>query len=135
MFKTKNTKKALFLSFVSMFLCFTMLIGTTYAWFTDSVSSGINQIVAGNLDVELYHESEKVTTPESVQDKSNLFQLDKWEPGAMTYEKFTIANEGDLALKYQFALNLVSDTTVDGVDFEGGSNMSDTTPASLVIGS
>ena len=51
----KVTKRALFLSFVSMFLCFTMLIGTTYAWFTDSVSSGMNTIVAGNLDVELYN--------------------------------------------------------------------------------
>ena len=50
--KKSTTRRALFMSFVSMFLCFTMLLGTTYAWFTDSVESGVNQIVAGNLDVE-----------------------------------------------------------------------------------
>ena len=55
MTKMKATKRALFLSFVSLFLCFTMLLGTTYAWFTDSVTSATNIITAGNLDVELYH--------------------------------------------------------------------------------
>jgi predicted ribosomally synthesized peptide with SipW-like signal peptide len=51
--KRTTTKQMLFLSAVSLFLCMSMLIGTTYAWFTDSVSSANNIIKAGNLDVEL----------------------------------------------------------------------------------
>ena len=51
---TKRTKRALVSSALALLLCFTMLLGTTYAWFTDSVSTVNNKIVAGNLDIELY---------------------------------------------------------------------------------
>ncbi len=51
MTNSKNTKRALLLSVLSMMLCVAMLIGSTFAWFTDSVTSGKNKIVAGNFDV------------------------------------------------------------------------------------
>ena len=98
----KTTKRALLLSFASMFLCFTMLLGTTYAWFTDSVESGVNQIVAGSLDVELYNGLDNKAA--KVNTNTKLFELEApnvWEPGAMVYENLTVANEGDLALKYR----------------------------------
>ena len=98
----KVTKRALFLSFVSMFLCFTMLLGTTYAWFTDNVTSGVNTIVAGNLDVELYNDV-VVNDNKKVTENTTLFDgIELWEPGAAVYENFTVANVGNLALKYKF---------------------------------
>ena len=57
----KSTKRSLFASVLALILCVCMLIGTTWAWFTDEVQSGVNQIVAGNLDVELYAGNTKVT--------------------------------------------------------------------------
>ena len=51
----KSTKKALLTSVLALVLCMSMLIGTTFAWFTDEVKSGTNIIAAGNLDVNLYH--------------------------------------------------------------------------------
>lgn len=48
----KATKKSLWLSAVSMMLCVVMLLGTTFAWFTDSVTNTGNVIQAGNLDVK-----------------------------------------------------------------------------------
>jgi len=121
MTKMKSVKRALFSSLVSLVLSCSMLVGTTFAWFTDSVESATNQIVAGNLDVELYHADkgtngadEKVTNTTKLFDdvSSNL-----WEPGATAWEKFTIANEGTLALKYQFALNVTDAKVVNGVSF------------------
>ena len=50
--KTKATKK-LVTSLVAIMICFSMLIGTTFAWFTDSTSSGSNVIVSGNLDINV----------------------------------------------------------------------------------
>lgn len=50
---SKTAKRALFSSVMALIICFSMLVGTTFAWFTDSVSSGVNTIVAGNLDIEL----------------------------------------------------------------------------------
>ena len=53
MTKTKNTKRALVSSILSLIVCVSMLIGSTFAWFTDSVTSGNNKIVAGTLEVDL----------------------------------------------------------------------------------
>jgi len=111
MTKQKSTKRALLLSALSLLMCVSMLIGSTFAWFTDSVTSGINKIVAGNLDVELYH-SDKAATDEQVGDTTKLFDdVTLWEPGAMVWEKLTVKNLGSLALKYTLTVN-VSDVSV-----------------------
>ena len=52
----KKTKRALLASVMAMLLCFTMLLGTTFAWFTDSASTAVNKIQAGTLDVKLLDE-------------------------------------------------------------------------------
>ena len=56
----KGTKRALLMSVMSLFLCFAMLLGTTFAWFTDSVTSANNIIKSGNLDIELEYWDGKV---------------------------------------------------------------------------
>lgn len=112
----KKRKLALFQSAVSLLLCLSMLVGTTFAWFTDSVTTGINTIAAGNLDVELYH-SNAAVTDERVGSATKLFMDLQgkpilWEPGAVSYENLRIANEGDLALVYQLALNTANENFV-----------------------
>jgi predicted ribosomally synthesized peptide with SipW-like signal peptide len=96
-----------------------MLIGTTYAWFTDSVSSDNNTIQAGNLDIELYH-TNKNDTEEQVTETTKLFDdvdAKLWEPNAMAYEKFLLKNVGDLDLEYQLSLNASNATVIGGVSF------------------
>jgi len=105
----KQTRRALWMSVVSLILCCTMFVGTTFAWFTDSVSSMNNVITAGNLDVELTHTNDSVAD-EDVQNTEKLFKdVTLWEPGVVAYETLTVKNAGTLALKYQLALNFVSD--------------------------
>ena len=53
MTKTVSTKRALILSLLSMLLCVSMLIGSTYAWFTDTANTAVNKIQAGTLAVAL----------------------------------------------------------------------------------
>ena len=110
--KRSTTKRALWLSVVSMFLCLTMFMGTTFAWFTDEVTSGTNTIVAGNLDVELYNAlAADIDDANKVTATTKLFELaapNLWEPGAVVYENFTIVNEGNLALKYKFSVNITN---------------------------
>lgn len=116
-----KTKRSFIMSLLSLLLCFAMLIGTTYAWFTDSVTSGKNQIVAGNLDVEMYHWNKNVGTessPKTVADATDLFETDLWEPGKVVYENFKVANVGTLALTYQFAMNVFDYNTVTRDDGE-----------------
>ena len=69
----KNTKRSLLLSVLALILCCALLAGTTLAWFTDTASSGVNKIQAGNLDIEVLHRSASVPTDESIQAQTNLF--------------------------------------------------------------
>ena len=115
-----SAKKALLTSILALLVSITMLVGTTFAWFTDSVTSGTNRIVNGNLDVEVYHSITSVptgTSAEKVSPETKMFEVPLWEPGMVVYENVLIKNEGTLALKYNIALN-VSDyntVTVNGV--------------------
>lgn len=120
----KNKRTTLFHSIIALLLCVSMLVGTTFAWFTDSVKTGINTIAAGNLDVELYH-SNAAASNERVGSNTKLFmdlQGDPilWEPGVVSYENLCITNEGNLALAYQLAINTANENfVVDGSDLYG----------------
>ena len=107
MTKTKSTKRALLLSALSLLMCVSMLIGSTFAWFTDSVTSSGNIIKSGTLDVEMYW-ADGTEAPDSATwtDASTgaIFNYDKWEPGYVEVRHIKIANEGTLALKYQIKI-------------------------------
>ena len=109
--KSKTTRRALVLSLLSLLLCCSMLVGTTFAWFTDSVTSGNNRIVAGNLDIELYYQVEGKTDWTKVTETSNIFMENAlWEPGHTEVVKLKVVNEGTLALKYQLGVNVAEET-------------------------
>ena len=125
----KSKKSALLLSFTSLLICFAMLVGSTFAWFTDTATTGVNKIVAGNLDVELlmykeangepdYVNISKETAPifgsenSTVAQNNNLDTL--WEPSKTQVAYLAIKNEGNLDLKYQVALNVTN--PADGKD-------------------
>lgn len=112
-----KTRHALLMSMISLMTCFAMLLGSTFAWFTDSVTSGVNRIVSGNLDVELLHTNHDETN-QTVASNTLLFNAAAdertilWEPGAASYETFTIQNKGTLNLKYEFHVNNVGNNTM-----------------------
>lgn len=101
MTSSKNTKRALLASVLSVMLCCAMLVGSTFAWFTDSVTSGGNQIIAGNLKVDLIHvdDGEEVSIKETPTHK--IFNYDKWEPGYTVMETLKVVNKGNLAFKFR----------------------------------
>ncbi|MBR2908014.1 MAG: leucine-rich repeat domain-containing protein [Clostridia bacterium] len=108
MTKKKTTKKALLASALSLLLCFSMLLGTTYAWFTDSVTSANNIIKSGNLDITLeYYDGDSWETVEASED---ILTGDLWEPGYVDVAYLRIKNAGSLALKYNLGVNIVSET-------------------------
>ena len=117
----KTTKGALLSSVVALLVCFTMLLGTTFAWFTDSVTSSNNIIQSGNLDVELYYQAEGKTDWTKVNANTNVFMENAlWEPGHTEVVKLKVVNEGSLALKYNLGVNVASETgsvNVEGKDF------------------
>ena len=106
--KKNVTKHAFLMSVISLLMCVSMLVGTTFAWFTDSVTSANNIIMAGNLDIELeYWDGDSW---EDVEGKSDILTNDLWEPGVTEIAYLRVANAGSLALKYQLGINIVAET-------------------------
>ena len=108
MTSSKSTKRALLTSVLALLMCVTMLIGTTFAWFTDTASTAVNKIQSGTLKVDIVKEDGET----SIRNESMSF-VNKdgsadilWEPGAtfMT-PAFKIKSTGSLALKYKLTLN------------------------------
>ena len=108
----KATKRALLTSVMALVMCVVMLVGTTFAWFTDTASTAVNKIVAGNLDVDIVDENNNSLDGESLSFKDVNNNTDiLWEPGATFFTQgFKIVNKGNLALKYKV---VVSGTTGD----------------------
>ena len=107
----KTSKRALLCSVLSIALCLSMLIGTTFAWFTDTATTAVNTITSGKLEVKIVDakdETTELTTLKWIDKEGNAFQDQDailWEPGC-TYvlTPFKIVNTGSLALKYKMVI-------------------------------
>ena len=107
MTNSKYTKRALLASVLSVVVCAAMLAGSTFAWFTDSVTSAGNIIKSGNLDVALEwaNGTEALDTAEWKDASTNaIFNYDLWEPGYTEVRHVRISNKGNLALKYEIRI-------------------------------
>ena len=107
----KSKKSALLLSFTSLLLCFAMLAGSTFAWFTDTATTGVNKIQAGNLDIELAYKNSTTGGEFKEADKETpVFDNNaQWEPGHVEYVVLKVSNAGSLALKYKLGINIANE--------------------------
>ena len=112
MTNSKSTKRALISSAFAILICVAMLVGTTFAWFTDTASTGVNKIQAGNLDIELqmkdndgkWVNAEGKILPFLVEGKipADGTQI-LWEPGCTYYvPEVRVLNKGNLAVKFEY---------------------------------
>lgn len=101
MAKNKNLKKAIVASALAVTLSTSMLVGTTFAWFTDSATSSGNVIKAGTLDVTLEHKDSYADTTWKDSTKGAIFDYDNWEPGYTQVKYVKIENVGSLDMKFK----------------------------------
>ena len=108
----KSSKRALLLSALAIVLCIAMLIGTTFAWFTDTASTGVNKIVSGNLDIAVEYRTSSEGDWKTIDNATDLFGAEGtlFEPGHTRVVELRITNAGNLALKYKIGMNVVSET-------------------------
>lgn len=121
------TKRTLVSSFLAMFISVVMLIGTTFAWFTDTASTAVNSIHSGTLDVDLEMQDD---SGEWVTADGKTLEFKKaagaegepvlWEPGS-TYvlPKLRVVNKGNLALKYNLVITGITGDAelLEAIDF------------------
>ena len=113
----RQTKRALLTSIMALVMCVVMLVGTTFAWFTDTATANVNKIEAGKLKLGLEMATEwdadgNPTAWADAKSKTLNFLVDGkvpdqgtqilWEPGA-TYRlpELRVSNAGNLNLKYK----------------------------------
>ena len=115
----RATKRALLTSIMALVMCVVMLVGTTFAWFTDTASTGVNKIQAGNLDVELQMKDSRGNWVKAEGETLNWVKAEGheneqilWEPGCR-YElpELRVVNKGNLALKYKISISGAKDAT------------------------
>ena len=119
--KVGGTKRALLTSVLALVLSLAMLAGSTFAWFTDTASTGVNRIVSGNLDVGLEY-WDKESGWLDAEDSKDLFDKNAlWEPGYTQIVYLKVKNNGNLALTYAMQITPVRETVgvnVDGEEFK-----------------
>ena len=132
MTSSKSTKRALVSSALAILMCVAMLIGTTFAWFTDTASTAVNKIQAGTLDVKLLAEDGVTSLEGATLEWQKAAGADDedilWEPGCRyKLQPIIIKNAGTLALKYKIVisgidgdakLNEAIEWTINGVSLD-----------------
>ena len=123
--KVGGTKRALLTSVLALVLSLAMLAGSTFAWFTDTASTGVNRIVSGNLDVGLKYwgvGEDGQKTWLTAENSEKLFDENAlWEPGYTQIVYLKVKNNGNLALTYAMQITPVHETVgvnVDGEEFK-----------------
>ena len=119
--KKNTTKRSLLARVLALVMCVTMLVGTTFAWFTDSASTAVNKIESGTLHVDIVDKDGnsldgKTLSFKNVNGDTNIL----WEPGAtFNLDSFRIVNTGKLALKYKVIINGVNGNAklLEAIDF------------------
>lgn len=119
----KLLKTALIISVALLLICIAACAGTTYAWFTDQATSQRNTIQVGTLDVELdfSHSGNDDDWHPLLRNSNTFHDDDSWFPGHSQHVYLRIRNNGSLALKYEFSLNILEETgsiNVMGQNFE-----------------
>lgn len=136
-----NTKKSLLASGLSLLVCFALLLGTTFAWFTDSVTNSGNQITAGTLgitatayDLDMNNTSGRsyqfdgINNGEAFYFENNGQDLDgntapiindtNWEPGQSNAKLITVTNSGDLATKIKLEFDVTDGGLMNALWFD-----------------
>ena len=127
----QKTKKKLLLSVMALILCFAMLLGSTFAWFTDSATSADNVITTGNFDIEMYWSETLLPADSTAWTKVEgdpIFTHDKWEPGYTDVKYVKISNLGNLALQWRLNIEAQGELTelADVIDVYYVNNVSST---------
>ncbi len=98
----KNTLKQAVCSMLVLVMTVSALLGTTFAWFTDIVSSNGNVIASGNLDAAMEWSDDLSTWTDA--SSGPIFNYNKWEPGYTEVKYIRITNGGNLNFKWKLSI-------------------------------
>ena len=107
----KNTRSSILMSVLALTLCIAMLVGSTFAWFTDSVKSNGNIIKSGTIDVDMQWTDDLTQDNWGDASEVSIFNYNKWEPGYTDVKYVKVINKGNLNLKWKLYIEATGTVT------------------------
>ncbi|MBR5144306.1 MAG: SipW-dependent-type signal peptide-containing protein, partial [Clostridia bacterium] len=110
----KKTKQQVVCRLHASVMTISALIGTTFAWFTDTVSSNGNIITSGNLDAEMYWSDELLAADSDEWQDANgtpVFNYNNWEPGYTEVRYVKVSNAGSLNFRWKLTIEADGEVT------------------------
>ena len=106
----RKIKRALTMSLLGFSLVIVLMVGTTYAWFSNSVESGTNTIRTAGFEVRLEYSTTSATTGyANLTSTAVLFDDVVLRPGMDTGVKYIrVTNNNDYAVKASVSLGAVT---------------------------
>lgn len=95
----KKTLRQALCSLLVLVMTISALLGTTYAWFTDMVTSSGNVIATGTLRAKMEWSDDLSTWNDA--SGGTIFNNELWEPGFTEVKYIRISNIGQLNFKWQ----------------------------------
>ncbi len=129
--KRGKLKHRLISALLVLVMMITSLLGTTFAWFTDEVTSAGNTIQSGSLKIDLLHKVDADWVSLKANPEHKVFDYDKWEPGYTRVETLKVANLGNLALQYRLSVEVADGTAKTGAN---GENLADVIDVYVIYG-
>lgn len=106
----KAVKRSIILCALSLALCVALLVGSTFAWFSDSITNSGNTITAGNLTAQWSYRtlnSDDTAEYTAVSEKLPLFSSDTvWQPGSPHGYDFKVENTGSVDFEWELTIDL-----------------------------
>ena len=105
----KAVKRSIILCALSLALCVALLVGSTFAWFSDSITNSGNTITAGNLTAQWSYRTlnDDTAAYEPVSEELALFSSDTvWQPGEPHGYDFKVENTGSVDFEWELTIDL-----------------------------
>lgn len=105
----KAVKRSIILCALSLALCVALLVGSTFAWFSDSITNSGNTITAGNLTAQWSYRTlnDDTAAYEPVSEELALFSSDAvLEPGEEYGYDFKVENVGSVEFVWELTIDL-----------------------------
>lgn len=105
----KAVKRSIILCALSLALCVALLVGSTFAWFSDSITNSGNTITAGNLTAKWSYRTlnDDTAAYEPVSEELALFSSDTvWQPGGSHGYDFKVENVGSVDFEWGLTIDL-----------------------------
>lgn len=105
----KAVKRSIILCALSLVLFVALLVGSTFAWFSDSITNSGNTITAGNLTAQWSYRTlnDDTAAYEPVSEELALFSSDTvWQPGEPHGYDFKVENTGSVDFEWELTIDL-----------------------------